>query len=348
VSGGRWAPEEPAGSRNTALKTIAWIDAPSPRGTWGHPNDLAIPLADRGLLLGDGLFETILIEGGRPRLLGLHLKRWQASAALLGMAPPPGMELVERLIEEAMVRSGLGHARSGLDEALSGLGKARGSDGVERCGALRLNWSRGIPTTRGIDLSLAPEPPPAHRFWLQLSPCQPAFTPVTTIHSRHERRNAHSRLSRCKTFAYGPSIQARREARAAGADDALLLSTTGELCCGTTANLLLKRGDRWLTPPLSSGCLPGVMRGRALELGLAVEAHLGLDDLDASDAAVLINSLGCRPVVRCDQTNLVTTERVVPALAGPTPAGLTPAGPTLAEQLWRLIQEQQDIGPHPQ
>ena len=38
--------------------TIAWIDAPGDSGTWGVPEQLALPLADRGLALADGLFET--------------------------------------------------------------------------------------------------------------------------------------------------------------------------------------------------------------------------------------------------------------------------------------------------
>jgi 4-amino-4-deoxychorismate lyase len=113
--------------------------------------------------------------------------------------------------------------------------------------------------------------------------------------SRHERRNAASGLSGCKTFAYGQAIQARREARAAGADEALLLSTSGELCCGASANLLVRRAGQWLTPPLTSGCLPGVMRQRALELGLAREQRLEPEP-QAGDQWLLINSLGCRPI----------------------------------------------------
>jgi branched-subunit amino acid aminotransferase/4-amino-4-deoxychorismate lyase len=129
---------------------------------------------------------------------------------------------------------------------------------------------------------------------------------VRVIVSRTERRVAGSVLSRCKSFAYGAAIQARREARAAGADDALLESSDGGLCCGTTANLLLCRGDRWLTPPLSRGCLPGVMRGRALALGLAEEAELSIEDLFDAEAAVLINSLGCRPLSSLEGTRLAS------------------------------------------
>jgi branched-subunit amino acid aminotransferase/4-amino-4-deoxychorismate lyase len=257
---------------------IAWC-----AGRWGPPAELVVPLDDRGLQLGDGLFETVLVAAGRPRLLGQHLARWRHSAALLGMAPPPPERDLAPLIAEAIVRAGL---RPGTKQA------------EQPCGCLRLNWSRGSPPggSRGIDLPPPGTAPPAHRFWLELRPLQPVFTPVRLIISASERRVAGSLLSRCKTFAYGPSIQARRQARAAGADDALLESTAGGLCCGTTANLLVRRDGRWHTPPLASGCLPGVMRGRALALGVAEEACVDRRDLETCEGAVLLNSLGCRPV----------------------------------------------------
>lgn len=71
---------------------IAWIGDPSQpaeRGQWGRPNQLGLPLDDRGLTLADGLFETVLVEQGQPQLLDAHLERWRRSAALLGMEAPP-------------------------------------------------------------------------------------------------------------------------------------------------------------------------------------------------------------------------------------------------------------------
>ncbi|MGL6133831.1 MAG: aminotransferase class IV [Prochlorococcaceae cyanobacterium] len=250
---------------------ITWIDAPAPAGRWGHPDALALPLSDRGLLLADGIFETVLVLDGRPRLLAEHLQRWRTGAALLAMEPPPDGQQVAGLVRAAILRSGI------------------------TTGALRLNWSRGSPTaasSRGIAI---PEHC-RHRFWLQLTPAAPTFAPLTALVSATERRDPLSLLNRCKTFAYGSAIQARRLAAAAGAEDALLISTGGELCCGTTANLLLRRGDHWVTPPLTSGCLPGVMRARALALGLAEEAALHPADLPTCRGALLLNSLSCRPI----------------------------------------------------
>ena len=253
-------------------QTIAWID-----GRWGDPDELNLPLTDRGLQLADGLFETVLVNHGKPWLLKEHLSRWHDGAHLLGMQPPPEERLLLPLIIEAMRRIDL----------------------AQGCGALRLNWSRGSGKGRGIGIPIGS----SHRFWLTLQVITTAFTPIKTIISRFERRNVTSRLSRCKSFAYGQAIQARREAGQVGGDDALLRNTDGELCCGTAANLLVHRHGEWLTPPLESGCLPGVMRARALQQHICREAWLGTT-LRETDQAVLINSLSCRPVVLVDHRPL--------------------------------------------
>ena len=90
--------------------------------------------------------------------------------------------------------------------------------------------------------------------------------------STHEQRNASSRLSQCKTFSYNQSVQVRREAQDSGNDDGILLGTNGLISCGTTANILVKRKGEWLTPRLTSGCLPGIMRQRGIHLKIIKEA----------------------------------------------------------------------------
>jgi branched-subunit amino acid aminotransferase/4-amino-4-deoxychorismate lyase len=247
--------------------TIAWND-----GCWGEPDDLQLPLSDRGLQLADGLFETILVLDGAAQLLPEHLARWAASAELLGMNPPPSQQDLSGLIDEAIVKSDLHQAS----------------------GALRLNWSRGSGQGRGIGIANGHQ----HRFWLTLTPCSTHFQPIKTITSRLERRNRDSVSSRCKTFAYTAAIQARREAERAGADDALLHNTQGDLCCGTVANLLVHRKGAWITPPLSSGCLPGRDAGpRSSASASPMEADAGGETLQATVIkAVLINSLSCRPI----------------------------------------------------
>lgn len=256
-------------------QAVAWMD-----GRWSTPDELCIPVSDRGLRLADGLFETILVIGSRPQLFSLHLERWQTGAELLAMQPPPQRGDLDPLVVDAVTRADLGQSPA----------------------ALRLNWSRGSTGGRG----LAGPTRGDERFWLTLDPCEPEFRPITTVISCHERRNADTRLSRCKTFAYGQAVLARQEAVSAGMDDALLLNTAGELCCSTSANLLVCRDGAWLTPPLSSGCLPGVMRARALATGLCREAWIGAT-LQPTDQVLLINSLGCREIQSVNGETLIRT-----------------------------------------
>jgi branched-subunit amino acid aminotransferase/4-amino-4-deoxychorismate lyase len=276
---------------------IAWLGDPwdpAAAGSWGAPVELRLPLDDRGLLLADGLFETLQVEGGRPWRLEEHRQRWRAAAKQLELPPPPSAPRLEALLAEAVARSG---AASGV---------------------LRLNVSRG-GGGRGLDPPATGSPGAAPRFWLSYSPAAPRFAPVRLVLSRLETRNATSLLSRCKTFAYGGSLIARREARTRGADDALLASSAGGLCCATAANLLVHLDGRWRTPPSASGCLPGILRGLALAQGLAVEQPLQAVDLRTSEGALLINSLGCRPVAAFEGE----------PLAAPTPEQ--------AEALWRHL-----------
>ncbi len=252
----------------------AWFNS-----RWGSIQELKIPLSDRGLNLGDGIFETILVLNKQPKLLKQHLKRWASSAQILAMKSPPPDNWIEEIIHEAIDRTSLFNGN----------------------GVVRLNWSRGDSNNRGINISKESN----DRFWLEINAYSPKFNPITTILSRHERRNANSKISQCKTFNYSQSIQARKEALSQGFNDALLLSTNSEICCGTTANLIIKRKGHWLTPRLASGCLPGVMRQQGVDYGLIKEMKLSAEPQD-EDEWFLINSLSCHPINLFNDQRLTT------------------------------------------
>jgi branched-chain amino acid aminotransferase len=246
---------------------IAWVEQ-----QWGHPDALGLPVSDRGLSLADGVFETLLIRDGKPQLLESHLQRWQQGAALLQLPTPPEQQQVEQWIAEAVGRSDI-------------------SDG-----ALRINWSRGSGG-RGLQ----PPQDPIGRCWGSLYPHQPSFQQQKVVISKRVLRWADDPLNACKTLGYGAMVLARLEATQAGADDVLLRSSHGGLCCSSSANLLVQLKGQWLTAPLSSGALPGVMRAHGLTAGLIQEAHLD-ETLDADQPAVLLNSLDCRPLNAAAET----------------------------------------------
>ena len=246
-------------------------------GKWGFVKNLKLPINDRGLNFADGIFETVLILNGAPQLLNKHLNRWEKSANMLGMNPPPSQKWLTSLIENGINRSELNH----------------------RNGVIRLNWTRGESKQRGIDLNNTN----LHRFWLEIDCYQPHFESISTIISQTERRNSFSKLSLCKTFSYSQAIQARIEAKNSDFDDALLLNSQGDLCCGTTSNILVKRDNNWLTPSLNSGCLPGIMRQQGIDLNIIKESTLQPFPQE-KDEWFLINSLSCRPIQKINKKEL--------------------------------------------
>ena len=245
------------------MDAIAWCNS-----KWGDPNELGIPISDRGLRLAEGVFETVLLVCGEAQLLDQHLERWYLGALHLGLPNPPAKSEIKTLIATAIERSGI------------------------KDGALRLNWSQGNGGGRGLALS---ENDQTGRLWGSLHRYKPTFQMQTIIISKKIKVWADSALRHYKTFAYGEMALARREASTAGCQDALMLSSAGGLCCATSANLLVQRQGRWITPSLASGCLPGIMRAAALQQGRATESQLG-DALIPGEAAVLLNSLDCRPI----------------------------------------------------
>ncbi len=270
---------------NTTFKSINMIENTSKKlgwinGKWGIFKDLKVPINDRGLNFADGIFETIVILNGVPQLLNEHLNRWEKSASILEMNPPPSKEWLISLIEDGINRSKLNNVN----------------------GVIRINWTRGESKQRGIDISKTNR----HSFWLEIDSYQLNFESISTIISQTERRNSFSRLSCCKTFSYNQGIQARIEATNAGFNDALLLNNRGEICCATTANILVKRENNWFTPPSNSGCLPGIMRQRGIDLNIIKEALIEATPKD-NDEWFLINSLSCRPINKINNKELKTS-----------------------------------------
>src|SRR6185369_16349941 len=108
--------------------------------------------------------------------------------------------------------------------------------------------------------------------------------------------------SRLKTLSYIDCILAAREAARAGVDDALVLNTAGRIACSTIANVFVITGTSLLTPPISEGALPGIIRGRVLALAKAAELAaderpMSIAELMSADAVFLTNSIRLvRPV----------------------------------------------------
>jgi len=223
---------------------------------------------DRGLLLGDGLFETMRLSAGKILRLQAHLARLTAGAALLRL-PLPDLAMLQ----------------AALDQLVAANGAAEGS--------LRLTLTRGAGP-RGV---LPPATPTPTLLITQalpaaaLLPCRVQISPW--------RRDGASPLSRIKHLNYLPQILARLEASEAGFDDALLLSGDGQhIAESSAASLVILDGSHLVTPPLEDGALTGIARAALLATGQCVEKSITPDALCASRGAWLVNSLSVREIAQ--------------------------------------------------
>ena len=232
-----------------------------------------VPIDDRGLLLGDGLFETLLAQEGRLDAFAAHARRLIQGCAVLDL-PAPSIPRLRAAAQAALADAGLETARA----------------------AVRLTWTAGSGG-RGLDRPAEPIP----RLLASAAP-SPAPTGPVRLALSAVRRNAASPASRLKSLAYLDNVLARREAKAAGADEALMLNTEGRLACAATANLFWIDQGRLFTPAIDCGILAGIQRARVLaaarQLGVeTLEVQAGPEVLAQAQALFLTNSLiGVRPV----------------------------------------------------
>jgi para-aminobenzoate synthetase/4-amino-4-deoxychorismate lyase len=154
-------------------------------------------------------------------------------------------------------------------------------------------------------------PDGAHRVRLALRPdgeivvqagaLAPLSEPVTVLLSDAPTR-AHDVFLRHKTSVRSRYDAAWRAAESVGAFDTLFFNERGELTEGGRSNVFVKIAGRWYTPPLSSGVLPGVMRGVLLDDPAwdAIECPLTRESLAHAQEIVVCNALrgALRAVVR--------------------------------------------------
>ena len=233
-----------------------WLD-----GDWLGDGAAVIAAGDRGLLLGDGLFETLRFSGGRLLRQAAHEQRLRASCAALDLACP-----LDRIALSAIV--GEMAARAGLRQAAIRLTLTAGSG------------QRGLARPAMVQPSCLITAAPLPEI--------PAALSLATVSGR---RSTGSIAARHKTLSYIDNVMARREAGRAGADMALILDTDGCLSGTDCANLFWIRDGRLFTPSLACGVLAGTVRA-ALIAGLTVEQDgFAVSALDEASCVFVTNAL---------------------------------------------------------
>lgn len=243
----------------------AWVD--------GQPAT-SVPLADRGLHYGDGVFTTIRVHAGRACWLEAHLQRLQGDAARLGLAA------VDAAVLAAEITAAASRPGAGVLKAM--LTRGDGPRGYAAHGC------------RGRRVLLAYPPldsdPALYRQGARLRRCDLLLAEP-------------ARLAGIKHLNRLEQVLARAEWDDPGIDEGLLCNQAGQVISATAANVFARFGSAWVTPPVDRNGVAGLCRAAILALPRPAHtlgvAALGFADCLRADELWLSNALrGIVPVAR--------------------------------------------------
>lgn len=253
-----------------------------------------VSIDDRAFQYGDGLFETIAMRNGQPRLWDFHMDRLERGCERLGIAMPERRSLRESLDKAAITSA---------EDTAYGTAKIILSSG---------NSQRGYARAR---------PANAHTLVGIFS-----ATPIAALHYSNgvETRLCNTRLALysatagLKTLNRLEQVLARCECEQAGTFEGFTLDADDRLICGTMSNVFIVTNKSIITPALDRCGVEGVMRRYTIETlqendTLVDIRDIGLDEFRQSDEVFLTNSqFGILPVRRCGdrlwQSHTVTLE----------------------------------------
>jgi 4-amino-4-deoxychorismate lyase len=227
----------------------------------------AISAADRGFNYGDGVFTTLRVHAGAPVWWDAHWARLVRDASALAIALP----------DEAKARAAAHAACGGVKRAVLKLVLTRGEGG------------------RGY----APQADAKSTFVVGLHDMPARAPDPLAVRWCDLRLAIQPRLAGLKHLNRLEQVLARAEWDDEKVFEGLLRDSEGRVVCATAANLFVRRGERWLTPPVRRCGVAGVMRAWCLQALGAAEADFEPADVEAADALFLCNAVrGILPVHR--------------------------------------------------
>jgi len=226
---------------------------------YDEPHQATVAAIDHGLVVGDGVFETLKVTKRGAFAVRRHLARLSRSAAALGLSPPDHGEI-----------------REAIEAILEGRDFPHGK--------LRITYTGG-PGPLGSDAPLGPP-----TLIIMLAPADPA-PQRTSIVTAPWTRNEHGALAGVKSTSYAENVRGLAHATSYGASEAIFLNTAGHVCEGTGTNIFIVFGDKVITPPLSSGPLAGITRELIMEWCAVEERDLTLDEAMFADEVFLTSSM---------------------------------------------------------
>ena len=241
----------------------------------------ALPADDRAVQYGDGLFETVAIRDGAPRLWNYHVERLQTAAARLELAVPTEPALRREL------DAALQQARTDTKRCVAKLVMSAGTGprGYRRTGDAPVTLLTGVSASRRL-------PDACYLDGVDLRLC-------------NTRLAIQPQLAGMKTLNRLEQVLARNEWQEKSVFEGLTLDTDGRLICGTMSNVFLIIGQQLITPAITRCGVAGVMRRHVLtlldEAGVDFQVRdVEVDEMRTADGLFISNSqIGILPAKRC-------------------------------------------------
>jgi len=240
-------------------------------GKYTSQKKLTFDISDRGLLLGDGVFDTMLYQNNELTYYNDHYKRLKTAAKLLSFNFNLTNEQLKNIITNLIKKNNFQNKQI----------------------AIRTNITRGV-SKRGLDFDKS------HKVGiyikLNLIP-KSLFMKSIKLGIANIRRNSTSPISQNKTLNYLDNVIEKNRAAKNGYEDAIFLNINEKVSCTTTSNIFYVQKNKIYTPPLKDGVLNGVMREQFIKKKIATTQTTSLNNLLKSDYIFLTNSVfGIRPV----------------------------------------------------
>ena len=240
-------------------------------GKYTSQKKLTFDISDRGLLLGDGVFDTMLYQNNELTYYNDHYKRLKTAAKLLSFNFNLTNEQLKNIITNLIKKNNFQNKQI----------------------AIRTNITRGV-SKRGLDFDKS------HKVGiyikLNLIP-KSLFMKSIKLGIANIRRNSTSPISQNKTLNYLDNVIEKNRVAKNGYEDAIFLNINEKVSCTTTSNIFYVQKNKIYTPPLKDGVLNGVMREQFLKKKIATTQTTSLNNLLKSDYIFLTNSVfGIRPV----------------------------------------------------
>lgn len=233
----------------------------------------AIGIESRGLQYGDGVFETVAVRNGKPRLWSLHIDRLTHACNRLGLDVPNTGELQSHIERQSMQ---YGTAKIIVAAKAGPRGYARPASSIDVL--VRVFGNEPLSQEcygEGVDVTT----------------CETSLATGSVV-------------AGLKTLNRIEQVLARNEVVAAGSFEGLTRDPDGRLICGTMSNLFAVKENQIITPDLTRCGVEGVMRRHIIEILSGTSQSVTVTDLetlqDCEEVFLSNSQFGVLPVRSCD------------------------------------------------